>query len=75
MSTDDKPWMNRTPYQVYIEALWAAPEGYVLVPIEPTLAMLEVVQKKGGLQARAFAYAAWNDMIAAAPTHEETNHG
>ncbi|CAB3784598.1 hypothetical protein [Pararobbsia alpina] len=67
MTTEQKPWMNRTPYQVYFEALWSAPEGYALVPIEPTPDMFNAGQACGGYADRVY-----RAMLAAAPSHAET---
>lgn len=67
-------------YGVVIEPRWSqpvvaavkaaeVPEGYVLVPIEPTPAMLSAVDGEAEDKhiARGRAYSAWKSMIAAAP--------
>jgi hypothetical protein len=42
-------------------------QEFKLVPVKATEEMLAAVARKGGMQARAFAYAAWDDLLANAP--------
>lgn len=48
-------------------SITAPPRGWKMVPIDVTKEMLEAVEARGGPQARAFAYAAWDDLLRAVP--------
>lgn len=50
-----------------LPAAGAVPSGWKLVPDKLTPEMIAAVRKNGGMQAAAFAIAAWPDLLAASP--------
>ncbi len=62
-------------HKVYAAPIAAVPEGYVIVPVVPTYAMLdeggrrlqENIPAKSELEFQADAHTAWDGMLAAAP--------